>query len=703
MPDYIYLLKNRLSVHQRNALEHIREAAREAGMTVFLVGGAVRDLTSGSPVFDLDVTVQGNALKLKKPLEKAGGKLWGEHEPTRTLFFRFPVGVTVEISSARREEYPKPGKPVYHWDTVLEDLRRRDFTANAMALSLNEHSYGLLMDPLNGVADIEARQLRLVSNYGFIEDPSRLLRATRLVARLGWQLDERTQTRFQNAKEEKAIEALSPHLRGYELEEIGHEEDGLRVLAAMEAEGWMPYLFPAWTTASVDAPALEEVRKLVTQLQMQGVSPDISAASVHFLTAKLSPKDLAALKAMFVRPGFVEEWNHLDQAAKDFSKQLSGKEAATPSATWKLFTTADPQAVLWLGLTTKAPAIQAKYKNFFTVWPEARQKIPYALFQELRITPEVPGYEELISRLFLGTIDGELQTEEELRAFLEPYSPPAPPPPVTVRRTRGSKKSEPKARIPVEAEFDGEPPELDDEEAAEEPPGEADEEEDDESEPEVSLPPAPKKSAKAPVATIPKSQAKSEAKHEVKHEAKHEVKSEAKHEAKQEALHPAGKGHAPPKASVPSAAASPAAMKVPSAPTLHVVTPSKLDKVHVMAKPAKTTAPVVGHASSHPSGHGSGHGHGSASAGKKPVPLKAAVVKSAPAKVVAKPVPSKPVLSKAVKKPVPKPAPAARHAAKNNSHAKKAAVKAPVKANRKPEPVKKSQPAKKSAPAKKHR
>src|SRR6202012_4986870 len=137
-----------------------------------------------------------------------------------------PVGVRVEISSTRREEFPKPGKPIYHWDTILEDLGRRDFTANAMALSLNEHSYGLLMDPLNGVADIEARQLRLVSNYGFIEDPARLLRATRLVSRLGWTLDERTQTRFDNAKEANSIEALSSFGRGYELEEIAHEEDG---------------------------------------------------------------------------------------------------------------------------------------------------------------------------------------------------------------------------------------------------------------------------------------------------------------------------------------------------------------------------------------------------------------------------------------------------------------------------------------------
>src|SRR5271168_3426487 len=636
MPDYIYLLKNRLSFHQRNALDQIRLAAREAGMTVFLVGGAVRDLTSGSPVFDLDVTVQGNALKLKKTLEKAGGKFWGEHEPSRTLFYRFPVGVTVEISSARREEYPRPGKPVYHWDTILEDLRRRDFTANAMALSLNEHSYGLLMDPLNGVADIEARQLRLVSNYGFIEDPARLLRATRLVARLGWQLDERTQTRFQNSKEEKAIEALSAYHRGYELEEIGHEEDGLRVLAAMEAEGWMHSLFPAWTTASADAAALEEMRKLVTQLQMQGVSPDISAVSVHYLTAKLSPKDQAALKAMFVRPGFVEEWNNLDNAAKELNKQLSGKEAATPSATWKLFTTADPQAVLWLGLTSKSPAIQAKYKNFFTVWPEARQKVPHALFQELRITPEVPGYEEMMSGLFLGVIDGKLETEEQLRAFLEPYSPPAPPPPMTVRRTRGSKKSgEAKAKVPVEdAGFDGEPLDLDDEEAE---PIEEVEDEEPESEPEENFPPVAKKSAPAPKKTVPASESGNGA-----------------------------KAQAAPKPEAPVAKVSPTAGKAAPTPTLHVVAPTKSAKVHVMAKAAAKSAPP---APSRPPSHPPSHAHSPVPAGKKALPMKGAAVKPAPSKAVT----AKPVPSKVAKKVPTKPVPAAKPAIKSAAPAKKAA------------------------------
>ena len=115
-----------------------------------------------------------------------------------------------------------------------------------MAISLNEGSYGLLMDPQNGAADIEARTLRLVSNYGFLEEPGLLIRAIRYIARLGWDLDPRTLQRYENAKTENVIETLSPHDRSQELEQIGHEDDGLKVLRALEAEGWMKVLFPAW-------------------------------------------------------------------------------------------------------------------------------------------------------------------------------------------------------------------------------------------------------------------------------------------------------------------------------------------------------------------------------------------------------------------------------------------------------------------------
>jgi tRNA nucleotidyltransferase/poly(A) polymerase len=442
MPDYIYLLENRLSADQRHAIKQLREVAREAGNILFLTGDAVRDLTSGHAVRDLEISLHGNALKLKKAIEKLGGKVWGEHEPSQSLYLCFPGTVRVDVISAHSITYPKPGKPVYHPASIQEDLRRRDFTVNAMAISLNEGSFGLLMDPLNGAADIEARILRLVSNYGFIEEPSLLIRATRYRARLGWELDLKTQGRYDNAKNDGLIELLSPFARSQELEQIGHEEGGLNVLRALEAEGWMQALYPSWTAAKADEEKLKHLHELAVELLLQGVHADMSAAQMQLLTAKLPPKDLLALKKTLLRPGFVEEWNSLDAQAAAFAKVLLSKEYATPSAAFKLFTSYDPEAILWLGFTSKNAAILERFRLFLKAWPEVRQQIPHALMQEMRITPELPAYGEIVQAVFLELLDGRLTIPEDMRAFLEPHSPPAPPPQVTIKRPRAKRNAE---------------------------------------------------------------------------------------------------------------------------------------------------------------------------------------------------------------------------------------------------------------------
>jgi tRNA nucleotidyltransferase (CCA-adding enzyme) len=679
MPDYIYLLENRLSPGQQNALKVIRESARDAQMNVFLTGGAVRDLTSGSPVRDLDVSVQGNALKLKKTLEKAGGVLVGEDDPSHTLFFHFGGGARAEVSSTRRVEYPKPGKPVYHFASIHEDLRRRDFTANAMALSLNEGSYGLLMDPLNGVADIESRLLRLVSNYGFLERPALLIRATRFAARLGWELEEKTKVRFENAKIEGIIDHLSDWHRGYELEEIGHEEDSLRILKVMEEAGWMKNLFPAWTSAKADVAGLDQLREVLNQLQMQGVNPDTSSASLTLMTAKMSTKELNELKKLFVRQGFVQEWNSLDARAKEFAKVLTSKQVATPSATWKLLTSSNPEAVLWLGFTGKAAAVQEKFHNFFSVWPEARQKIPYALMQEMRIVPELPGYQELLHNLFFELIDGKLETEEQIRAFLEPFSPPAPPPPVNIRRTRGKKTAEAKAKAKAEEAEEAEEEELeelpegmslklDDEEVEEE-------EEDEDLDEDAGPAPAKKGKGKAE----PKVEAKP-----VKPVAPAKAEKPVAKPAEKPVAKAAEKAAAKP---VEKPAAKVAEKKGPEPKSAHkpVPVPAKTSAKGATAKPAvpvKATVPVKAAAK--------------AAEKKAAPPAKKA---APPSKAVAKKVAPKAVVHAKAAKPLKKPAakPAAKHnGAKPTHKVAKPAAKPAAKAK----PVVKGKPAAKHAPSK---
>jgi len=651
MPDYIYLLENRLSADQRSALAHLRDAAREAGTILFLTGDAVRDLTSGHAVRDLEVAVHGNALKLKKVIEKLGGKVWGEHEASQSLYLCFPGTVRVDLVSTHSVTYPKPGKPVYHPASIQEDLRRRDFTVNAMAISLNEGSFGLLMDPLNGAADIEARTLRLVSNYGFIEDPSLMIRAIRYHSRLGWEMDMKTRTRYDNAKMEGVIEFLSPHGLAKELEQIGHEADGLAVLRALEAEGWMKFLFPAWTAARADEEKLKALHDLAVSLLLQGVHADMSAAQMQLLTAKMPPKDVAALKKEFLRPGFVEEWNSLDALASGFQKVLLSKERAVPSSAYKLFTSYDPEAVLWLGFTSKNSTVQEKYNNFMKVWPEARQNIPHALMQEMRITPDLPTYSEITYKVFLELIDGKLTTPEEMRAFLEPYSPPAPPPQVSIKRTRVKRaekikeqafdeEEEAEESLGEEEDLDdlgGDEDEIDlglgipkgdeDEEALEgEEPGDEGFEGDEEEEA------APKSRGKKAAPALP---AKKGAKAAPAPAAKPErAKPEKAKPEKVEkaAAKPAAKPHAPAKVEAKHAA--------PPAKTKHVAKPEpaqkKAARAAKTAKPAKPAAKAQAKAASKVVAKGQGKAHLKA----KPAPKKAA--KSKPAAKTAKPAARKP-------------------------------------------------------------
>ncbi len=434
MADYIYLLQHRLTAVQRRALEAVRDAARGRGMPVFLVGGAVRDLTSGAPVRDLDFAVQGDAATLAAALETAGARQAGENRVFLSRYYVFPGGVRVEVGPTLTATFPQAGVAEVQPAPILDDLRRRDFTVNAMAISLNEGSYGLLLDPLNGVGDFENHELRLVSNLGFIEQPALLLRAARLSHRLGWNLEERTQRRYENAKEEGAIERLSAEGRGYELEEIFHEEDPVSALEHLGAENWLAQLSPVPGSLKVDQEGLDRVRDTLGQMEQMGIFADPSPVYFPFLTGKLPAGQIAEIKAAFARPGFAEQIDSMEARSRELASQLTSKAAALPSAAWKLLFGAEPEVVLSLASSARTGAAQAKFKAFFTEWPQARQRIPHTLLQEMRITPDLADYDRLIEDLFFAIMDNKLTTPEETRAFLEPFSPPAPAQQATPRR-----------------------------------------------------------------------------------------------------------------------------------------------------------------------------------------------------------------------------------------------------------------------------
>jgi hypothetical protein len=224
-------------------------------------------------------------------------------------------------------------------------------------------------------------------------------------------------------------------------------------MRGLEQEGWLKRLVPGWSSAKANVAELEKLREAQMQLQMQGIVADASAAQFPLLTAKMPAKEVKALKKSFPRQGFVAEIDALEGEAKRFAAEMSGKQAASPSATWKLLMASRPEVVLWVAYSTKNAALQAKFQSFYTEWPQARQRVPYVQMQEMRIVAELAGFDDLVEKVFFELMDGKLGTVEEMKAFLEPYSPPAPPPAVHLRRARAAKKdAKAKSRKKAEAE-----------------------------------------------------------------------------------------------------------------------------------------------------------------------------------------------------------------------------------------------------------
>jgi len=442
MADYIYTMEIRLTPDQQKGANLVQEIARAAGMNLYLTGGAIRDIISGFPIRDLDFTVQGNPLKLQKDLEKASAVIAGIDEDVKTLYLQLPGNVRTEISMARTERYDKIGKPpVITPATIIEDLRRRDFTINAMALSLNPGSRGLLMDPFNGVADIEAKLIRVLQNYAFLEDPSRMIRATRFAARFHWPLEERTQARLESAKENKYIEHISDKAIGHEIEQIAYEEDPLHILRVLEKEDWLKVLSAHWTTAKVDTNGLSQLIKTKQQMNELGYQPDPAPAVMYFITSRLGDKEIADMRRLIPRKTLVEAWKDLEDNAKDLAKKLTGKESATPSRTWQVLSSARPEMTLFLAVTARQQTVLQKIKNFFTKWRQVQQKIPLPEMAELHITPQMPEYPKIANDVFMLLLDGKLRSRTETLKFLKPLAPPPPPPPPPppAKRGRGAK------------------------------------------------------------------------------------------------------------------------------------------------------------------------------------------------------------------------------------------------------------------------
>ena len=224
----------------------IKEAvavAADKKLRLFLVGGIVRDLQLGQNNFDLDLVVEGDAIGLAKEfVQKAGGKLT-LHPMFNTA--KITLGKWgIDFAMARTETYDKPGAlPVVTPGSLKTDLLRRDFTINAMAVSLNPDNYGELIDLYHGLDDLKNKIIRVLHEKSFIDDATRIWRTIRYGQRLGFRIEPDT-LRFLN-RDVQYLRTVGGYRLRHELELVLEEQEPEKVLVRAEDMGALKELNPA--------------------------------------------------------------------------------------------------------------------------------------------------------------------------------------------------------------------------------------------------------------------------------------------------------------------------------------------------------------------------------------------------------------------------------------------------------------------------
>jgi tRNA nucleotidyltransferase (CCA-adding enzyme) len=425
MPDYMFLLESRLSPEQRAVMMRVQELSAAMGFNLYLTGGTVRDLITGASLRDLDFTVEGNPSKIARELEKGGAKILSEDERLRHIEVLFGGDVEGSISAARDDHYVRPGtRPEIRWSTIMEDLRRRDFSLNAIAISLNPASRGLLLDPTNGLSDIERGEVRALTIHSFTNQPVRLLRVLRFSARMGFKLETRTQEWFDLAIERELQNTITPEDGGGEQRAVAREERPTVVLKAWEQHDLLEAVSPNLAKRHPDYDAIARLMKVREDLFTAGFRPRLATPMLLAVLGRLKEREQAAvLSKAGYRSAESDAVLGFGEEADAAAKELSGRKMNAPIDAYHFLEKVPLDQVAYLLAESRNSAALSKIRAYLNKWRPLRIGLP-GVANELEALGMArgPKFDAIVEQVFAIQLTGRGKTPEEREKILRKLS-----------------------------------------------------------------------------------------------------------------------------------------------------------------------------------------------------------------------------------------------------------------------------------------
>jgi tRNA nucleotidyltransferase/poly(A) polymerase len=302
----------------------------------------------------------------------------------------------------------------------MEDLRRRDFSLNAIAISLNPASRGLLLDPTNGLSDIERAEVRALTIHSFTNQPVRLLRVLRFAARMGFKMEPRTQEWFDLAIERELHRTIAPEDAGAELQAVAREERPAVTLKAWEQHDLLEAISPVLAKKHPGYEAIGRLAKVREDLFTAGFRPRLATPMLIAILGRLKDKEQASLLS---KVGFRSAESaavlEFGEKALEAQKELLGKKMNAPIDAYRFLEKLPLDQMAYLLAESKKSAAVAKIRAYLNKWRPIRLGLP-TVATELQTLgmPRGPKFDDVVEQVFAMQLTGRGKTPEEREKIL---------------------------------------------------------------------------------------------------------------------------------------------------------------------------------------------------------------------------------------------------------------------------------------------
>jgi len=400
----------------------VQDVASRSNMPVYLVGGFVRDLILGVKNLDLDIVVEGDGISFAQELAGCLNAKLTRHRRfgTATVIAK---SHKIDIATARREFYPAPAHlPVVEAGNLKDDLSRRDFTINAMAISVSREGFGKLIDFFAGESELRNKKIRILHNLSFIDDPTRILRAIRFEQRYSFRIEPETLKNLREAVRLKMLERVEPQRIRDDLILMLKEKKPLKEIRRLKELAGFSFISPCILISKKALLFLQSIEKEINRFKkIYPQRRQLDTWLIYFtaLLEALSIKDIKVIFKKFVfRKGEEKRMLGFKKIDRRFIRRL-GQGKIKPSEVFNLLEPLSYEAIILLKAKYKSCLIQRRIENFFEIYNGMQIFVSGHDLRRLGISPG-PYYQKVFTKVLNAKLDGRVKTkEQELRLIKE--------------------------------------------------------------------------------------------------------------------------------------------------------------------------------------------------------------------------------------------------------------------------------------------